>query len=330
MECKIITFIAVVVGLLNLTACNAGPCRLEVNGICYDRPKASNPPLSARFEAIDADTGKPLPGVMISFYWKTFLPSGQPDQCARNVIGETDAQGKFANTGKDGSWMFTQVQMFKSGWERIGFDRVIGQTYISHKYQLNVPEIGMYPAWESNLKRLGYELDTKTMGPIYRKKFELGGQYQKIMTAEWQPEGLRTYWVKMRGFPGDLVPSQVGTECYDLKLQKIDPDAESVGYALPKFSEEQVNLQRFKHAIGAICDEKWDSVPVDFVRAQAPALIGFSAGVFGNDQAELVDLLPDFYGEKRTVNSNFSRALTKAERIRYCGAVYKKLENSND
>jgi hypothetical protein len=326
MQCKVITFVVVIVGLLNLTACNAGPCRIEVNGICYDRPKASNPPLSARFEAIDADTGKPLPGVMISFYWKTYLSSGRPDQCARNVIGETDADGKFGDTAKDGSWMFSEVQMFKAGWERVYFDRLIGQTYIKHEYQLNVPEIGIYLAWEKNLRALGYEIDTKTMGPIYRKKFQLGAGYNKIMTAEWQPEGLRTYWVKMRGFPDYLAPQQIGTQCYSRTLRKTDPNAEAVGFDLPKFHRDKIELERSKHALEAICDEKWDSVPASYEFAPSVRLLGAAGSVFAEIDPQLKKWLFDFYAERPITHSGFSRPLTRVERENYCTAAYKSLE----
>jgi hypothetical protein len=330
MACKLITFIAAILGLLNLTACNAGPCRIEVNGICYDRPKSSNPPLSARFEAIDADTGKPLPGVMISFHWKTFLPSGQPDQCARNVIGETDANGKFGNTAKDGSWMFTQVQMFKAGWERIYFDRLIGQTFISHTYQVQIAEIGMYPAWESQLKQLGYVLDSRAMGPVYRKRFELGDQYERIMTAEWQPEGLRTYWVKMRGFPSELTPNQIGTRCFNRELGKTDPNAESVGFDQPKFERNHIELERSKHALQAICDNKWDSVPASYVWSPTARLVGDAGSAFVENDPQLKTLLPDFYGDHPISNSGFSRPLTSNERLNYCAAAYKNLDMNHE
>ena len=328
MQCKAVNIVVGIISALFLTGCEA--CRLEVNGVCYDRPKASNPPISARFEAIDADTGKPLPGVMISFYWETYLGSGKPDLCARNVIGETDANGKFANTGKDGSWMYLEVQMFKAGWERVYFDRLIGQTFISHAYQIQIAEIGMYSAWGNQLKQMGYMLDKRTMGPIYRKKFELGDQYEKIMTAEWQPEGLRTYWVRMRGFPEGLTPHQIGTQCFNQQLGKIDPDAEMVGFEQEKFKRSNIELERSKHALQAICDEKWDSVPASYTWSPTARLIGDAGSAFVDNDPQLKILLPDFYGEHPVSNSGFSRPLTHNERVAYCAAAYKNLEKRHE
>ena len=69
------------------------PCQIEVKGICYDKPKASNPPLTASWQIIDIDTKKPIPGVWISFYWKKFPDGQQSGSCARNVMGQTDANG---------------------------------------------------------------------------------------------------------------------------------------------------------------------------------------------------------------------------------------------
>jgi len=317
-----------VIAAIFLTGCEA--CQLQINGICYDHPNASNPPISARFEAIDADTGKPLPGVMISFYWKTYLGSGKPDQCARNVIGETDANGKFANTGKDGTWMYSEIQMFKAGWERVYFDRLIGQTHISHEYKFHMERLGMYPAWEKQLESMGYVLDTTSTTHIYRKKFELGDQYEKIMTAEWQPEGLRTYWVKMRGFPNDLTPSQIGTRCFNRQLQKTDPNAEMVGFEQEKFKRSTIELKRSKHALQAICDDKWDSVPENFTRSPTGRLLYFTSGIFENNRAIEKELLIDFYAHQQFGNTEFTRALTHDERIRYCAAAHRNLETLHD
>jgi hypothetical protein len=320
----------------------ATPCRFKINGVCYDRPKASNPPISARFEAIDADTGKPLPGVLISFFWKTYLGNGRPDQCARNVIGETDAQGKFSNTAKNGSWMYSSIEMFKAGWERVYFRRLLDQTYISHEYRFSMEEIGIYPAWEKQLESMGYVLDTTSTTNAYRKNFELGNQYNRIMTAEWEPQGLRTYWVKMRGFPRALTPNQIGSQCYNRQLEKIDPDAEFIGANVPRFSDKRLQLERSKHALQAICDDKWDSVPSDlpkitgtyWLTTPTGRLLGDAGSVFAENDPQLKILLPDFYGEHSSADSlrdpNHTRRLTHEERLLYCAAAHKSLENSNE
>ena len=187
--------VAIAIFLTSIAACGQighGYCQVHINGICYDKPKASNPPITARWQIIDADTQKPLPGVWISFYWKKF-PDGQQrgGSCARNVMGQTDANGRFSNTAKDGSWMFADVFMFKAGYRRIQTEYLPEGTTLTDRQKINQEYVGKYPEFENELKSMGYQLDTSSTTNAYYKTFEVGGDRKALVSAAWEPQGAR-------------------------------------------------------------------------------------------------------------------------------------------
>lgn len=48
----------------------AFPCKFEVNGFCYDKPEAENPPLTYEVQILDADSGKPISGGWVDIDWQ--------------------------------------------------------------------------------------------------------------------------------------------------------------------------------------------------------------------------------------------------------------------
>ena len=294
------------------------PCQIEVKGICYDKPKASNPPLTASWQIIDIDTKKPIPGVWISFYWKKFPDGQQSGSCARNVMGQTDANGRFSNTAEDGSWMFTEVFMFKPGFQRIRYQRLLEQTYVTDKYDISQEFVGKYPGWETELKAMGYRLDTTSTTNNYYKNFELGADYLSIMSAAWQPEGERQYWVSKRGIPDGREISSLGIyTCYSRALGKTDPNAEFIGYQGPEYDQNSVwNREKAMDAYHVICDEKWDSVPNEFEWTSTPSYYNSAIEIIPNlDTKALDSLLANYLAGLRSSNS---RPLTKIERKAFC------------
>lgn len=314
--------------LMILAACGQtgyGYCQVQVNGICYDKPKASNPPLTASWQIIDANTQKPLPGVWISFYWKKF-PDGQQrgGTCARNVMGQTDANGRFSNTAKDGSWMFADVFMFKAGYRRIRMENIPEQTTLTDSQKINQEYVGKYPAFENELKSMGYQLDTASTTNVYFKNFELGGGDRKaLVSAAWEPQGERQYWVRKRGIPDGQDLSALGmSPCYSRTLGKTDPNAEFVGY---KDGDRDKN-GRWSHAIAidaldTICDEKWDTVPSDFKWTQSKQYAAPASSLVGEANfAALTKLSPDYLAIPFSTGDS-TRAMTRTERIAFCGFV---------
>jgi hypothetical protein len=300
------------------------PCQISVGGICYDSPKASNPPLTASWEMIDADTKKPLAGVWVSFYWRKFADGSKRDgSCARNVIGQTDANGRFSDTAKDGSWMFSDVYMFKPGYQRIRFQRLVGQVHITDKYELFQDFVGKYPGWENALKTMGYRLDTTSTTNNYSKNFALGSDYPRIMKAAWETGGERQYWLTKRGIPDGTDVSSLGIyTCYNRALGKADPSAELIGYRSVDWDQNSPwNRDISTDALQTICDEKWDSVPADFSRTYSHQYASTAFGIVPQSaHDQLRELLPEYFAAMKS-HSEPMRAMTRPERMAFCSFV---------
>jgi len=238
-------------------------------------------------------------------------------------MGQTDGNGRFSNTAKDGSWMFMDVFMFKPGFQRIRYQRILNQTYITDKYKIYQDYVGKHPAWEDELRSMGYRLDTTSTTNNYFKKFELGAEYQNITAAAWNPEGERQYWVSKRGIPDGSDLSSLGIyTCYSRVLGKTDPDAEFVGYKGPDYDEDSPwNLEKSIDAYNVICDEKWDSVTPDFASTSSNRYAAESSGVVPKANYDaLKSLLPDDYAIPVQSGST-KRAMRRIERLNYYNYV---------
>ena len=311
--------------LLALSACNGSgylPCQVQVNGICYDKPKASNPPITASWQIMDADTLKPIPGVWISFYWKKF-PDGEQrgGTCARNVIGQTDANGRFSNTAKDGSWMFADVHMFKGGYRQIRTEFLPERTALTDRIKINQEYVGKYPEFESELKSMGYQLDTSNTTNAYFKTFEVGENPKALLSAAWEPQGEKQYWVSKRGIPDGQDLAQVGGyKCYNRALGKTDPNAEFVGYKGPDWDANSVwNREMATEALNLICDDRWDTVPSDFEWSSTPEYYNYALRLMPRENPErntqrLDAILKDY----PKVSDTHSRRFSKTERNDFC------------
>jgi hypothetical protein len=322
--------------LLALSACDGSgyvPCQVQVNGICYDKPKASNPPITASWQIIDADTLKPIPGVWISFYWKKFHDGEQRGgTCARNVIGQTDANGRFSNTAKDGSWMYADVHMFKGGYRQIRTEFLPERTALTDRIKINQEYVGKYPEFESELKSMGYQLDTSNTTNAYFKTFEVGGNLEAMLSAAWEPQGEKQYWVSKRGIPdGQDLHALAMFPCYNRSLGKTDPNAEFVGYQAQDLSENSRWSRVIAiDALDSICDEKWDTVPSDFKFTQSKRYVAAVSMLVGKGNFEkLTKTLPDYTAIQYSTGSS-TRAMTSTERITLCGFVRPFAKNSGD
>jgi len=300
-------------------------CQVQVNGICYDKPKSSNPPITASWQIIDADTLKPVAGVWISFYWKQF-PDGEQrgGTCARNVMGQTDANGRFSNTAKDGSWMFADVHMFKAGYRQIHTEFLPERTALTDRQKINQEYVGKYPAFESELKSMGYQLDTSNTTNAYFKSFEVGGDLKALLSAAWEPQGETQYWVSKRGIPDGQDLSSLGIyTCYNREIGKTDPNAEFVGYKGPDWDANSPwNREVATEALNSICDARWETVPTTFAWTATPRYYNYA-----------IRLMPKVYPERNTqrldailkdyprVSDTHSRRFSRAERTEFCNFI---------
>ena len=213
-------------------------------------------------------------------------------------MGQTDANGRFSNTAKDGSWMFADVFMFKAGYRRIQMENIPEQTTLTDSQKINQEYVGKYPAFENELKSMGYQLDTSSTTNVYFKNFELGGGDRKeLLSAAWEPQGERRYWVSKRGIPdGQDLSALGGYMCYSRALGKADPNAEFVGYKGPDWDQNSPwNREKAIDALDTICDEKWDTVPSDFKWTQSKQYAAPASSLVGEANfAALSKLYPDY------------------------------------
>lgn len=316
-------FLSIFFLLTTLISC--GPsfsqrCQVELNDVCYDKPKISNPPIKASWHIIDVETKKPIPGVWISFYWLKFSEDQQKSSCARNVIGQTDAMGRFSDTARDGSWMFTEVFMFKLGYQPIQHERLVGQTFVTDKHSISGRFVGKYRGWENELLSQGYKLDRTNTTNNYYKNFELGSDYQKIMSAAWQPDGETQYWVSKRGIPDKRHLSSLGI--YTCSDNTANHDVELVGYKSLKYDAASPwNYEMGLDAYETLCDARWDLVPASFQWTDVPVYLSFATKITGkHDNHTITTLLPDY---TKTINGAVSPRMSAAERLAICSYLSK-------
>jgi len=235
-------------------------CEMNVNGICYDKPNAKNPGLTVSWEMLDLETGKPIPDVWISFYWREFKDRNS-STCARNVIGRTDANGRFSNTAKDGSWMAGGVEYSKPGYYPVRYELYANRTYITDEHPTLFESKDDYPAWEDRLKAMGYTIDPKYDNKTYTKQFELGDEYKRIFDQFWQPRGHRRYWLKHRGFPNRFQAIFAGVNTCVVRAGQV-ATIESVGLDDPKNQDAYMRMWQGWEAYQLFCDAIWDSLPM--------------------------------------------------------------------
>ena len=320
MTCKLPIFFALLLTSL-LAAC--APCEMNVKGICYDTPNAKNPGLTVSWEMIDLETGKPIPDVWISFYWREFKDSKR-STCARNVIGRTDANGRFSNTAKDGSWMAGGVEYFKPGYYPVRYELYANRTYITDEHPTLFESKDDYPAWEDRLKTMGYSIDPKYDNKTYSKRFELGDEYKRIFDQFWQPRGYRRYWLKHRGFPNQFQEIFAnGNSCVARAGQVAT--IESVGLDDPRNQDEHMRMWQGWEAHHLFCDAIWDSLPM---RSPDRSEAGFALNALaltGPMNAATWKTYATYFNAK-TLEPNSGVRIKPEQRWHFCKAMKSYLE----
>jgi hypothetical protein len=313
MGCRLL----VIALLLSLFTTSCKPCDRLINGLCYDEPNSSNPGLTARWEMIDLETGKPIPDVWISFYWRKFKDENSRGECARNVIGRTDAKGQFSNTAKDGSWLMDNVLIYKPGYYPVRYPLSWDQTHITDFHALIGAPLGTYRGWEQRLKTMGYRVDPER-NATYRKDFELGKEYQRIFDDVWSSQGQRRYWLKHRGFPSNYQSLYVGQKCL-LPNRGGEAKIESVGYDDPKNESDYVWKWRGWDAYQLFCDDSWDAVTTQPIRSYDVSFAYDALLLRGSpfDNAARHALYESYFDPK-TLLPNSPERITPEQRHKFC------------
>ncbi len=258
MACKPLCFLM----LLMFFATGCKPCERQINGYCYDTPNKANPGLTPRWEMIDLETGKPIPDVWIGLSWSEYKNTRSRGECARMVIGRTDANGRFSDTAKDGSWISGQVTFYKPGYELVRHANYLHQTHITHVHEPYAENRIPYQAWGKRLEKLGYAWDESRNA--YRKDFELGKEYQRIYDDIYSPKGLRIYWLKQRSYPSRYEYLGVNYPCSGSAAP--GRTIEQVGFDDPKNQTNYIEKWQGLDAYQQFCDDNWNTVPKDLIQ----------------------------------------------------------------
>jgi len=290
------------------------PCERQINGFCYDTPNKSNPGLTPRWEMVDLETGKPIPDVWIGLSWSEFKNTWSRGECARMVIGRTDANGRFSDTARDGSWLSGRVTFYKPGYQLVRHENYLHQTHISHVHEPYAENRIPYQAWGKRLEKLGYAWDESRNG--YRKDFELGNEYQRIFDDIYSAKGLRIYWLKQRSYPSRFDHLGVNYACTSAAPQ--GKTVERVGLDDPKNQMDYIEKWHGLDAYQVICDDAWDSVPPDFDQTNAAGFARGAVHLLGvKSNAELEAIYLKYFSAAEFASSR-SKPLNPIQRKRFC------------
>ena len=302
----------------------AFPCKFEIRGICYDEPKAENPPINFDIQMIDADTKKPLLNGWVAIEWHSPNEHGQL-QCVQQDYGQTDSHGRFHANGKDGSWMYGQIIMFVPGYEPLNYTEWDDQpNVLSAAIEIGESQRGDFPAWEAQAVALGYKANI--IPNQYTKFYSRPAPdiYNRLNNKPYLPGGQTQLWVTSRGLPtrtrGELV--NVGTTCRKLRTQS-------------SADEKKWRRAYSEKAMKILCDAKWDSI-IPNTEASGLDYVKSAANIIEDSEARIELLkvsLPEFFNvdhnnyrpmtdtERSAAQSIDHRPLTRAERLSYCAAI---------
>jgi hypothetical protein len=314
---------------VTLGSCNPlkmmGPCYIEVGNLCYDKPDASLPPLTASWQVIDADTGKGIPGAWVSLQWFDARTEGKErPKCMQNVLGRTDSEGWFRSTGENGAWRYDETEIFVPGYEALmqyatpeDDDHAI---VAESDFGIQGAQL---PGWTKALLSMGYHRDPNTQptSERYLKRFRTPFTVDETLSYSFLPAGQRRLYVTTRGFP--YAVRFAGTQCG--RDTPVD-----IGFNDQEYGNKRVWFESGVEAYRRICDEKWDSAAPSFVSIAVPFnlystfRLPWDLGNRGDPRAGALvranwaRLLPDY---PFISASEYGRPLTRAERLRVCSAM---------
>jgi len=313
---RVRSFIALALLLPAIAACE---CKLRVNGICYDKQRSSDPPLKARWQIFDADSGKPLEGVWISFLWYGQSNSRGVMPCVGAVLGRTDSNGVFETTAKDGSWRFggQPPMLFKRDYQPFRFEFRGEQTDIATAFiDVQYYERNAYPAWFKRLEDLGYTYVDKGGTTTYYEKTYSAALIKDAMSQHpYMQGGRKEMWVTRRSLPHDAAASGIGATC-------TNPGAENVGFFPANL--RLIDYERGMHSYTYLCDPQWDSIPADYARTHSRIFVHQALWLLNDEEKEYdraheraKAVIPDYLGTFR-LNDSEDRALRPDERVKFC------------
>jgi hypothetical protein len=244
-------FWAVLLACFGIHTPTPGPCLLEVNGHCYDTGDPALPPLTAKLQLMDAETGRGIPDAWVSLRWYARHTSKRPAPCVRSVLGRTDEQGWFSSTGKDGSWFFGEVHYFAPGYEHLRIAGVRANRFEAYVNIHHNDDLELLGPWLRSLERLGYEhVDDGGTTTKYSKWISIPPGFEKRNNYLFDSEGKVLLMATRRTLPTDLgVLGSVWTYCDDAGSERIGYDAPNE-FALARKLMWTEDYQ-------LVCDPRW-------------------------------------------------------------------------
>lgn len=313
-----------------LAACNSeSSCKLRVNGICYDKQRASDPPLTAKWQIFDADTGKPLEGVWVNFLWYGQSDSRGVRSCVGAVLGRTNQDGIFQATAKDGSWRFggQPPMLFKRDYQPLRFEFQGWQHEVATAFEeVQLYERDAYPAWFKRLEELGYTyVDKGGTTTRYEKKYSTALIADAMNQGAYREGGRKEFWVTRRSLPYYAAAAGVGAECKYASNDNVGFDARTLA---------ALRYERAMHAYTYLCDPQWDSIPAEYTRTHSRIFVHQASWLLNDDEhsyERAMKIIPDYLGGPYKALDSEDRALRPEERIALCDwlAPYTQVPTEN-
>ncbi len=310
--------------ILLLPSLGACSCDLRVGGKCRDTQRASDPPLTAKWQLFDADTEKPIEGAWVNFLWYGKADSRGNMPCVRGVLGRTNADGIFEDTARDGSWRLAgqPPMLFKRDYERLIFRQDdADQNHVTAYVTVLHHEKAAYPAWFKRLEDLGYitvgaEIPNGTLQ--YEKVYSTRLIKSVMNQGPLKDGGRKELWVTRRSLPINNSAPGIGATCKS-------PGAENVGF--DNQVDEQLDHDRAMHAYSYLCDPQWDSIPADYTRTSSQMFVFQSLWLLNDaEHAHLraQEVIPDYFAPREhrlappKLPNSEDRALRPDERTKFC------------
>jgi hypothetical protein len=296
--------IALLYLLLPISACK--PCQREVDGHCYDKPDKNLPGTKASWQAIDAETLKPIPDAFVLIGWREFPANGK-SFCVLNELGRTDKDGRYTTRGKNGSWMIESASV--SALDYNGFNPVNGFEKLTRRVRVPLDANDTFRVWRQRFLDAGYRHQN-----IHEMKRSFSVNSEDLVNlSPLFPNGRTVY---MTNDP--IMPTHAGMDAGVGCLKKPEEPVVATKGDSPQNVYDFSSLFWGYKSYLALCDEAWDSVPKNSDHLSMVTL----ASTVTLLVSDSLDVRRDFmakYQLRFDVNpSNYYPAFSKEIRQSYC------------
>jgi hypothetical protein len=301
-----IRVVASICFLLPISACK--PCRLEIDGHCYDKPDKNLPGLKASWQVLNAETLKPIPDAFVRIGWREF-PANAKSFCVLNELGRTDENGRLTTQGKNGSWMIESATV--SALDFNGFKHHnTGFEKLTRKVRVPIDDHDTFRAWRQRFLEAGYQNHQN----IHEMERSFAVDAQDLVNLNpFHPNGLTVY---MTDDPE--MQYEVGLDAGFGCLNKSEePEVAAKG-------DSKQNVERFGSLLLgyksylALCDDIWDSVSKESDHLSMIKLASMATFLVSDSLDVRSDFMARYELRFDDNASNYYPAFSKEIRHSYC------------